>query len=203
MKQVQVEITGISPLIQHNGEGANPLDDRKLPDFLSKEIGYKTIKEASKAMVNKRKKTDKDHEILSKIGFYSSLYLSNTGKVLFPAECFYKAIETQAKSLKKGNLIRMGVNVLSDTDLCFPNKDKSLESLYSDHAYKAMVRVGMSKTLRTRAIFPEWSAIFKVEYNPITIEKGELKSILDLGKSFGCMERRPKFGRYKVVKFSD
>ena len=69
MKSLNVKLTGRSPLLMHNGQGANPDDPRPLPDFLKKEwAGMKSFSEALKSMKNKRGKTEKDNQKLAKLG---------------------------------------------------------------------------------------------------------------------------------------
>ena len=200
IKKIHVKIVGISPLIMHNGEIANPLDNRPLPDFLQKELGFKTMGEAHERL---KKKKDKDYAKLAKLGFYSSLYLNKQNKVIYPAMCLERMIVEQSKEFKDGlstlqRKAKRAICINKDALLDFPNKNKPLKDLYEPHRYDTMVKVSMSKTPRTRAIFQQWSCEFVVELMEKVIDIDTLREILELGIFYGSLERRPKFGRYKV-----
>ena len=203
MKQIKIEFKGLKPLIMHNGASANPLDDRKMPDFLQKKFGgLKTFRDAKNSLKNKRGKTDKDLLRLSESDFYSSLYLNKKNQVIIPSENIQRAIETQAKDLKKGPLVKRSIFIQDDAILNFKNKNKSMQSLYDKHKYITMVKIAQSKTLSTRAIFENWSFVSNVQFNNDLIDKETVLEILKLGQVYGFMGRRPQFGNYtiKVVK---
>ena len=203
IKKYVIKIKGITPLIMHNGEGANPLDSRKIPKFLRKKFGDTTFREANKPLAGKRGKTDIDYKNLAVLGFYSSLYLNAVNKLIYPAQCFEKAIRDQATEIKKGRHVQRGVVVTEDSVLDFPNKNKSLESLYELHRYDQMVKVQQSKNLRTRAIFHTWKAEFNIDLITKVLDLHTLREILELGKIYGSMERRPRFGRYVVESIKE
>ena len=199
IKKVLVKIKGVSPLIMHNGAGANPIDPRKLPDFLKAKFGCDTFLEATKTLTKKRNKSEADHAKLAELGFYSSLYLNKDNKLIYPARCFERAILDQSKELKQGQIVKRGVVVPEDALLDFPNKNKKLKDLFALHRYDTLVKVSQSTTPRTRAIFPDWSCAFKIELVSKVIDLVTLKDILALGLIYGSLERRPRYGRYKVV----
>ena len=199
---ITCKIEGISPLIFHNGEGANPVDQRVMPDFLQKKLGFKYFREG-KVLSSKKKKSDADHEKLAELGFYSSLYLNKSGKIVYPAKCFQRTILDQARESKLGRQVQRGVLVLQDSLLDFENKNKPLKDLYDLHRYDELVKVSTATTPRTRAIFEKWSAEFTIELATKVIDISTLKEILALGKLYGSCERRPRFGRYKVTKLQN
>ena len=206
MKEIKVKIEGISPLIMHNGMGANPIDPRKLPSFLKKRLGveYETYGEACKWL---KKSRNKLHDKLSVLGFYSSLYLNTEEQVIYPAECFERNIVELSKAFKDGraslaNKVRRAVSVLQDAILDFPNKKKPLKDLYDLHRYDTMVKVDKSKVPSTRAKFDQWSCEFLISFEPEELHQNQIKEILNKGVLYGSLERRPKFGRYKLVSMS-
>ena len=198
IKQLKIQYKGLKPLIMHNGEGASPLDNRELPDYL-KDSEHTLLRTLKKALMGKRKKTEKDFERLSKLDFYSSLYLNDQNKIIIPAKCIEASILAQGKENKLGQLVKRAISVNEDSILNFPNKDKSLAELYKTHRYQTVVKVGVSKTLSTRAIFKQWDFYTIIEYVPKLIDKQQVLDILSLGKYYGFMGRRPKFGRYEIV----
>ena len=197
IKKVRIQFKGLKPLIMDNGMSANPVDPREMPSFLQTSE-HKLFRTATKAITGKRGKTEQDFEKLSKLDFYSSLYLNSKNQVIIPSDCIEAAILSQAKENKLGTLVKRAVSVPDDALLNFPNKKKSLKDLYKAHAYKTLVKVSMSKTPNTRAIFNQWSFDTVIEFVPKLIDKQQVLDILALGKYYGFLSRRPKFGRYEV-----
>ena len=205
IRRLAVVIAGTTPLIMHNGAGASPTDSRELPDFLKKKTGFKTFGEASE---NLKKKRDKNHELLAEVGFYSSLYLDENNKVIYPALCLERMIVEQSKEFKDGRAslapkARKAICVTENALLEFPNKNKPLKDLFDLHRYDTIVKISMAKTPRTRAKFDEWSCEFKVELMSKLIDEGTFEEILKLGTFYGSLERRPRFGRYNVVSVKE
>ena len=198
MKTIKVLIKGITALIMDNGMSANPVDSRELPDFLVEpgKESPKLFRTATKALTGKRDKKEQDYERLSKLDFYSSLYLNEKNQVIVPAECFEAALFQQAKENKLGKKLKMALTMPEDALLEFPNSNKPMKEWYSKHSYKTIVKVSMAKTLSTRAIFGNWQFRTVLEYNPKYLEKQQLIEILSLGRFYGFMSRRPKFGRH-------
>ena len=200
---IRIKIKGISPLIMHNGEGANPSDPRKLPDFLAKKVGFTMFRDAP---TTKKGKSQEDHKNLAEVGFYSSLYLNDKNQVIYPAMCLERMIVEQSKEFKEGRAslatkAKRAVCVPNDAILEYPDKGKPFKELFKNHRYDTLVKVNMAKTPRTRAMFTKWSCIFTVELMSSVMDISTLKEVMVLGKFYGSLERRPKFGRYEVVDF--
>ena len=197
IKVLKIKYKGLKPLIMDNGQSADPTDKREMPEFLQTSE-HKTFRKAKKALTGKRGKQDDDYDRLSELDFYSSLYLNAKKQVIIPSECIEASLLSQGKENKLGQIVKRGISVPEDVVLEFPNKKKPLKDFYKHHAYKTMVKVSMSKTLNTRAIFPEWSFTTAIEYVPRIIDKQQIMDILSLGRFYGFLCRRPKFGRYTV-----
>ena len=203
VQNLKVKIVGTSPLIMHNGEGANPQDLRQLPDFLAKKTGCKTFGEAGSKL---KKERDKNHELLAEVGFYSSLYLNKKNKVIYPSMCLERMMVEQSKAFKDGRATlaakaKRAICVNEDAELEFENKDKPLKELFDLHRYDTLVKVSMAKTPRTRAMFVNWSCVFFVELLSDLISLDMLQEVLKLGTVYGSLERRPKYGRYVLKEF--
>ena len=201
IRTLKLEIKGTSPLIIHNGAGANPIDPREMPDFLQKKFDCKRYIEAIKPLSSKKKKSETDFENLALLGFYSSLYLNDKGQIIIPAECFLAQIIKQSMDLRKGPLFKKAVTVPKDSVLEFENKSKPLKSLFEKHRYDSIVRIASAKTPRTRAIFNKWSFKIEIEFISDLLSKQDLIEVIDLGKFSGFLARRPQYGRYtyKVI----
>ena len=84
---IEFKIEGISPLLMHNGQLANPLNP------LVKQM---------KALTGQRKKTDEVHLELSRLEFRAGLYVSSSGAVQIPAELLESCLIEGAKKSKLG-----------------------------------------------------------------------------------------------------
>ena len=197
IKTLKIRFIGKKPLIMDNGVSANPRDKRLMPKFLQSNE-HKLFRTAVKSLTGKRNKTEQDFEKLSKLDFYSSLYLNDKGQVIIPSECQEAGILAQAKENKLGTLVKRAVSVPDDSILQFPDMKKKMETWYPKYAYETMVRVSQAKTPNTRAIFNVWSFDTVIEYVPKSIDKQQLLDILALGQMYGFLARRPKFGRYTI-----
>ena len=80
------QITGVAPLILHNGHLADPLN------YYAKEM---------KKISGKRHKTEADLEELARLEWHGSLYVSE-GQVVIPGEMIEAHLVGAAKKLKKG-----------------------------------------------------------------------------------------------------
>lgn len=93
--------------------------------------------------------------------------------------------------------------VLSDVILQFDNKDLSPEELYEkeEHRLYRAVKIGTSKVMRMRPIFPEWSLIVNVHFlDELLNEKDVFKMAEDAGIQCGIGDWRPQHGRFRVKK---
>ena len=100
MNQVKLKICGITPLITHNNQTANPLNE---------------YSKAIKSLTSKRKKTDADHQEIARIEWEAGLYLEN-GVVVMPARCIEATFLAAAKKSKDGKKWQSGAII--DEDFC-------------------------------------------------------------------------------------
>lgn len=183
-----VSIKGISPLLLHNGQTANPLNRyaRQL-----------------KAVSGKRNKTDEDFEEMAKIEFMAGLYLGERGEYTLPAHNIEAAMLEGARKNKNGRLVQGGAFVASDPELVFPGSTKTPDELWAggEHALMVSVRVQRNRVMRTRPLIPSgWTAKVSVQYDPATIEEPAILQAFEVaGRERGVGDWRPKYGRFVVV----
>lgn len=193
MNVCHFRITGISPLIMHNGQTADVLND------FSKRL---------KRVSSKKKKTDADHEEMSRIEFMACLYL-HKGEPCIPSEVL------QAALLGKGGSARarkMGLegNALvcrGPFPLQYDGPKDPQEMLDSGKfTFRKVVKQGQTKITRTRVKFDEWRFDGEIEFDPDILDLDVLKELLEYaGHRVGIGDWRPKtggvYGRFEVEFF--
>jgi len=184
---IQFKIEGISPLLMHNGQLANPLNP------FTKQM---------KELTGQRKKTDETHLALSELEFRAGLYLSATKQVCIPSEVLESCLIEGAKKSKLGKQFKSSIAIMDESLLDYG------ESLTVDQLWKRAeefadvrgVKVGTSRIMRTRPIFRNWRLAFDVQYNPELVNPEQIQlAVADAGSQVGLCDYRPKFGRFQIV----
>lgn len=186
LKEISVCIEGVSPLLMHNGQTADPLNR------FSKQI---------KAVSSKRKKTEEDYAEMSRIEWHAGLYINTEGYLIIPSTLIEASIQDGAKKSKLGKAFKSAVFILDDAILDIGTKKKA-EDLWGDDHYRDVrgVRVGQARIMRTRPIFHSWKCSFSVWFDEDQVNEHEVtRAIDDAGSKAGLGDFRPKFGRFKVV----
>jgi len=183
---VRFHITGIAPLIMHNGRLADPLD------------------EATKALASvtgKRKKTDADIEEIARLEFMGSLYLNDKGEPIIPARWVYGCLAGKggaARKNKAGTEAKAGLFVVGNFPLSYDGP-RDAKGLWKDARFRSRVnaKVGQATIMRTRPIFEEWAAEVEVGYNPEIVNRADLIEWMTLaGEQIGMGDWRPQYGRF-------
>src|SRR5208337_2797122 len=112
-RTLNIHIKGIAPLIMHNGQLADPLNDYS-----------KGLKE----LTDKKKKTDSDHEAIAAAEWIGSLYLDEEERPVIPSENIEAGMVKAAGKLKMAQTVKAAV--MSDSDwVLIHDGPKSLEEL--------------------------------------------------------------------------
>ena len=187
LQEMEVNIKGVSQLLIHNGQTANPLNK------FARQL---------KAVSGKRNKTDEDVEAMAKIEFMAGWYLGEKGEYTLPAHNIEAVMLEGAKKNKNGRLVQGGVFVESDPVLVFPGSDKTPEQLWErgENALMVSVRVQRNRVMRTRPIVPAgWTSKIVVKYDPTVIEEPAIRQAFSVaGRERGIGDWRPKYGRFVV-----
>ena len=85
-RTIRFRITGVAPLVMHNGQLANPLNP---------------FAKALSRVSGKRKKTEADYEELARIEFLGGLYVGDDGPCI-PGEVIEGALFRAAKKMRRG-----------------------------------------------------------------------------------------------------
>ena len=65
------------------------------------------------------------------------------------------------------------------------------------------VKVGTARLMRTRPKFEQWALNFRVRFNEEVLSEFDVQEFLTIGGwQVGLCEWRPRFGRFKLAKFS-
>ncbi|NYT67983.1 hypothetical protein C7440_1071 [Pusillimonas noertemannii] len=186
MELLTLRITGTSPLMMHSDKLANPLNPAT---------------KAHKELTGKRKKTDDDHLAIARSEFIAGAYWDDVTGFYVPGQNFDATFWTGAKLQKLGVHWKRGCLVMTDKAKLLFDGPKTPEKLWEDLRFVDCrgVKVGQSKVMRYRPIFPEWEASLEVAVNTDVIDVAEVKKAIDdAGALIGVCEYRPRFGRFGV-----
>lgn len=182
MKNIEVEITGISPLLQHRF----PMDENG---------------DAGPTRKNKAQQTD-DVE--------NSLYRLSDGTIYQPAIHIISAMKKagakfqipgQGKLTFK-NLIGSGAVMINPDAI--PHKNQA----YGIDARPVVVPSTKGRVVRKRPVFNTWRLCFEIEYDASEISAKDIMEILDYaGRRVGIGDFRPEkggsFGRFMISGFKE
>ena len=180
------QLTGMVPIILHNGRKANPLDPWS---------------KALKAISSKRKKVDSDYEEMARIEWYASLYQDNEGRIILPAMMIEATLQNGAKKHKLGQIAKAGLFVDRCSLLSFDGDNLSVDELWNrnENTLTVACRVQSAKVMRTRFSAEEWSATINVCYEDELFNQAQIVDIVDsAGSQVGLGDWRPKHGRFQA-----
>lgn len=186
MKTTTVTIRGISPLIMHNGQLADPLNEHT---------------QALARLTSKRKKTVDDHKEIGRVEWLGGLYLDEKLRPCLPGEVIEGALVSGAKKFKLGKDAKSGIVVAGNFPIDYDGPKVAAKMWESGKFLKrAGVKVGQARVIRSRPIFPEWSCAFTIEWDPLVIkDERALLEIVEAAGQCGIGDWRPKFGRFEVA----
>ena len=182
--QVILKITGLTPLIVHNGQLADPLNK---------------FSKAMKAVTGKRKKVDADYEELARLEFLGGLYLKDS-RPCMPSQALEAMMISAAKKQRKGADFKSGM-LIEESPYIEYDGPTNPDELWADERFRivAGVKVSQSRVMRTRPQFPQWSLQFGVTYIEELLNKRDIIEVATIaGWQIGLCEWRPKFGRFKA-----
>jgi hypothetical protein len=186
LNTTKVSIRGVTPLLMHNGNLADPLHESSI---------------ALAKLSGKRQKTLDDHRALSKTEWYGGLYVDERGRPCLPGEVIEAALAEGAKKTKRGKDAKAGIVVFGDFPLEYDGP-KTADALWKHGGFlkRAGVRVKQSRVIRSRPMFPEWAVSFEIQWDSSIIksESDVLDIVADAGRA-GIGDWRPKFGRFELL----
>jgi hypothetical protein len=179
-------LTGVSPLLQHNGQLADPLNPWA---------------RALKEVTGKRNKTDADHEEASKLEWFGSLYTEEK-RIVIPGRCMDATLINAAKKRKRGVQAKAGL--ICEANFVVEHEGtEDLDALWLDERFRdrTLMRVAQSGVMRTRPKFFPWAATIVVTYQDTLLNPKDIDAFVEIGgEQVGLLEGRPRFGRYVMQK---
>ena len=184
MKEIKVEIHGLSPIILHSCQCVNPLHPISLE---------------MKKLTSKRKKTEEDIVKLSDLEWEAGLYWNDEVGVYIPAENLEATIREAAKSSKLGKHFQKGFMV---KDMMVPldiGEELTKEEMRSDARFRDIrpMKVQQSRVLRTRPRFNMWNLTFTAAYDEKILNFEDVVNAFEYGGQYvGLCDSRPKYGKF-------
>lgn len=184
LESISLRLTGVRPLLMHNGALADPLDQQAI-DLAS--------------FTGKRAKTRADYEMIAELEWFGSLWLHEAQPCL-PEHVLESVFVDGARHKRKGRAATAGLEVAAPAVLAYDGP-RDLMSLWKDPDFRkrAGVRIRDAKTMRTRPRFATWSADFTATYLPSLLDRDEVVAFFRIsGALVGVGDWRPKFGKFTV-----
>jgi hypothetical protein len=189
MKTYTATLTGVVPLLLHNGQLADPLNPAT---------------RALKEVTSRKKKTDEDTAEIRHLEWLGSMYLTESRKPCMPADNVLALIIAGAKKDKNGNEAKSGVMQAPGHELfeLIYTGPRDLDALYADPRFVdcRSAKVNMSRVMRTRPIFRDWALQIALLFNEDVIDEHVIQQALEIsGERVGLGDYRPRFGRFLVA----
>lgn len=193
MLDINITIQGVTPLLQHNVQLADPLNKYT-----------KQLAEATAAL--KRDKTDEAVERKYLAEWRGGLYVDPVhGEIVIPSSwiggSFYRGGVIYGK---KGKAVQQSL-ILTEEFYPLLHDGKDIESMSTDANFRDVrpVRVGQSVVMRTRPRFQTWAVEATAMLDESALDLEVLRVIADkAGNQAGMGDYRPEtggpFGRYTV-----
>ena len=189
-KPVSLTIFGEAPLLMHCDTLANPLNP---------------LKKKMSLLTAKRKKTDEDHEAISRLEWEGAMYFDKDLGPYLPYRMMKAAIHGAAKKSKAGAKVRSGLFGVGDKAQLVYEGPRDLEGLWAKPEFIDMrsVVVQRARIIRCRPIFNSWKAEFKFMYDTEVLNKEDVTAFAEVaGSLVGIGDYRPEcsgdFGRFSV-----
>lgn len=185
-RELQLKIVGVSPLLSHNGDLANP---------------FNPVVRELKKYTGKRKKTDEDLMKIAELEWRGSLYLTG-GKPCIPGECLEGTIRNAAKKSKEGKTATLAIDCPDPAILEYEGP-QDLDKLWADENFRFFVRVKVKQNTvyRMRPIFKKWAAKIKVCFDDDIVNEEDVRRFVEVGgQQIGILDWRPRFGRFELEK---
>jgi hypothetical protein len=191
MKTMNVKLTGLRPLVMHNGLLADPTNQYT--------VAMKNI-----TAKGSKKLTLSDYKERDHLEWMGSVYWSEQDKYLFlPSDNIEACVIEGARKQRKGkDALAVVFCQEAEVELKHPKSGKSLKEIEADPNYtlrKGVKINNKARIIRIRPRISDWSASFTLEFDDSILNASDLKTALvDAGALVGIGDWRPKYGRFLV-----
>ena len=185
---VQYKWTSSAPLLMHSGQTVDPLNK------------WSKLK---KKISDKKTKTDADREEMARIEFFSSLYLNAEGPIL-PADVIDGVVQTASRKTREGQTAKSACFCPEHARLEYAGP-REAKALWEDDNFRfaANVKMGMSRVVRMRPIFRDWSAVVTLSFEDTLVNLDSIDGWMQrAGPQIGVGDWRPKYGRFTAERLN-
>lgn len=185
MVQALLQLTGTTPLVQHNIRLADKDDD------FTRQI----------AVINKkRQKTEADYAELAHLEFLGGLYWNPEVGLHLPTFNIIRSFEMGGVVTKQGKAIVQAVAITTELTPIDYKGPRKPEELWADPAFRfrKLVRVQRNTVTRMRPIFRAWACQLEVEVEETVLDPDAfVRVVTTAGKVAGLGDaRKLGYGRY-------
>ena len=186
----EVEIEGVAPLLMHNIQLVNPLNEwtQKIKAVTAKKTG----------------KTDGDLKKLQEYEFQGGLYFDDKEGPYIPAVNIEGLIRDGARISSKGKTIESGLQVEPQVIPLKYKGPRKRDGLFKKKEFidTRGVKLRGKAIMRTRPRFEKWSLSFKIMIiDEIAAQNDIMRYLQKAGMVKGLGDFKPRFGRFIVKKF--
>ena len=184
MAKFRLTCTGVEPLLMHNAQLSDPLND---------------IAKKMKKVSGKRTKTEDDYLELGRLEHMGGLYWDSELGPFIPGQNFERMLIDAAKNVKLGTKCKAALVVLTNVNPIVYDGPRTIEGLWADanFTHRASAKVGMQRIQRTRPMFRQWQVYCDGHLDTQQINPEDLTNVVDIaGRLVGLGDWRPRFGRF-------
>lgn len=184
MAEFTLSISSESAMLMHSARLADPLDP------------------ATKALAKvtgKRTKTEDDHHEAARLEHLGSLYFDDTFGPYIPGANMEACLFRGASRFKLMSALKTALLIPEEVNPVEYRGPRDTAGLWADKTFvhRASVKVGQSRVIRTRPVFPVWSAEFTGTLDTEVIDPDQFEQIVSAaGSLVGLGDWRPRFGRF-------
>lgn len=183
--KLTLHLSGLRPMLQHNGRLANPIDPHA---------------RAVAALTAKRKKTDEDLIAIMQTEARGGVYETTDGLLGFPTQGVWRCIYDAAKAYKRGEDIKRALGAEDITEpLLVDGATVSVDEFLAkpDNIDYRPVKIMNRKTMRARPVVRGWATTHHFELLEDVIDPRDLAPIIErAGRLVGLGDWRPTYGTF-------
>jgi hypothetical protein len=192
MRQVNVKITGVSPLLQNNPQTVDRFNEY--------------AKKMAAINAKKARRTDEDYRQLRELEIRSKIFFDKDIGIYIPTTWLSEAIACAAfkvAKLSRDKIRGAMFTTENKTPLVYRdmNKVKSPEDIVINDIFRHVMILpqGQVRVVKAFPIFHEWSFSTGLEYEDTEIDPDSLTRIIEHTSRYGGFgDFRPTFGRAKA-----
>jgi len=187
MQKLRITFVGTIPLLVHNTRLVDPLD---------------SYTKRMSTLTAKLKKSDEDHEAISRAQWEGGMYWDEDIGPYLPGEMIEAAIRDGAKRQKLGAAVTRSLVVTDDRVPIEYDGPRDLDGMWKDGRFRdrRAVKVGQARVIRTRPVFHQWAVTAEGVLDTRDMGVDDLANVAELaGMVTGMGDYRPRRGRFDAL----